>query len=173
MSPLAHQFDQCLYYSYNLYPELHSCNQAPSIPFAHSCGHFPSNLYPVLYSSGGHLPARLASEQLSSPSTLLASQKSQQDKTSSQLSLSTEKEQPCPSHAKPDSPVSEEQPGPYASTENHATSRRRSTSQPSFYETYEARAERRTAALEPLVWPDLERWRRLKERRRRECEKKC
>ncbi|XP_062864537.1 uncharacterized protein LOC134326320 [Trichomycterus rosablanca] len=94
------------------------------------------------------------------------------DKTSSNLPLSTEREQPCPSHAQPNSPVSEEQPGPSASTENRATSRRRSTSQPSFYETYEAHAERRTVALESLVRPDLERWRRLKERRRRGFEKK-
>ncbi|XP_072570052.1 uncharacterized protein [Paramormyrops kingsleyae] len=42
----------------------------------------------------------------------------------------------------------------------------------SFFESYEAHAERRTAVLEALVRPDLERFRRLKERRRRSFEKK-
>lgn len=45
-------------------------------------------------------------------------------------------------------------------------------SQPSFYETFEAHAERRTAVLETLVQPDLQRWRRLKEKRRRSFGKK-
>ncbi|XP_049336327.1 uncharacterized protein LOC111196914 [Astyanax mexicanus] len=89
-----------------------------------------------------------------------------------QVPLSTEKEQSCISHTKPNSPVSEEQPGPSPSTENTTATRRRSTSQPSFHETYEAHAERRTAVLESLVRPDLEKWRRLKEKRRRAFEKK-
>nr|XP_023664694.1 uncharacterized protein LOC111842384 [Paramormyrops kingsleyae] len=42
----------------------------------------------------------------------------------------------------------------------------------SFFESYEAHAERRSAVLESLVRPDLERFRRLKERRRRSFEKK-
>ncbi|XP_039537318.1 protein enabled-like isoform X2 [Pimephales promelas] len=53
------------------------------------------------------------------------------------------------------------------------TSRQRRSQQPlQFLEAYEEHAERRTAVLESLVRPDLERWRRLKERRRRSFEKK-
>ncbi len=64
----------------------------------------------------------------------------------------------------------DEQPGTSAST---SLSSRQRPSQPSqFFETYEAHAERRTAVLESLVRPDLERWRQLKERRRRSFEKK-
>lgn len=41
-----------------------------------------------------------------------------------------------------------------------------------FLDTSEEHVERRTAVLESLVRPDLERWRRLKKRRRRPFEKK-
>lgn len=62
-------------------------------------------------------------------------------------------------------PLPEEQPGP--SREIHRRRQTRST----FGEVFEAHSERRTAALESLVRPDLERQRRLKERRRRVFEK--
>jgi hypothetical protein len=75
-------------------------------------------------------------------------------------------EQPLPEvHSLP-----EEQPGPSTAMPSKEMHRRRQTS--TFCEVYEAHSERRTAALESLVRPDLERRRRLKERRRRMFEKK-
>jgi hypothetical protein len=68
-------------------------------------------------------------------------------------------------------PLPEEQPGPSTampSTEIHRRRQTRST----FCEVFEAHSERRTAVLESLVRPDLERRRRLKEMRRRVFEKK-
>ncbi|KAL2080615.1 hypothetical protein ACEWY4_024408 [Coilia grayii] len=50
---------------------------------------------------------------------------------------------------------------------------RRPASQASdFLESFQHHAERRTAALESMVRPDLERWRRVKERRRRAFERR-
>ncbi|XP_048878216.1 uncharacterized protein LOC125747263 [Brienomyrus brachyistius] len=53
-----------------------------------------------------------------------------------------------------------------------ATGRKPASQAGSFFESYETHADRRTAVLESLVRPDLERFRRLKERRRRSFEKK-
>ena len=64
-----------------------------------------------------------------------------------------------------------EHPGPSTSTST-STSTSRQRPGPSFVDTYEAHAERRTAVLESLVRPDLERWQRLEERRRRTFERK-
>lgn len=60
------------------------------------------------------------------------------------------------------------QPGP--STAIPTT--KRSTHKSTFHDTYRSHAERRTAALESLVRPEITRWRRLKEKRRRTHEKK-
>ena len=68
-------------------------------------------------------------------------------------------------------PLPEEQPGPSTAMPSKEMHRRRQTAS-TFCEVYEAHSERRTAALESLVRPDLERRRRLKERRRRMFEKK-
>lgn len=68
-------------------------------------------------------------------------------------------------------PLPEEQPGPSTAMPSKEMHRRRQTTS-TFCEVYEAHSERRTAALESLVRPDLERRRRLKERRRRMFEKK-
>ncbi|ROL43775.1 hypothetical protein DPX16_4609 [Anabarilius grahami] len=66
----------------------------------------------------------------------------------------------------------DEQPGT-ATIQNANITRRQRRPQPlQFLDAYEEHAERRTAVLESLVRPDLERWRRLKERRRRSFEKK-
>ncbi|XP_062342202.1 uncharacterized protein LOC134039999 [Osmerus eperlanus] len=56
--------------------------------------------------------------------------------------------------------------------EHPSTSTSRQRPGHSFVDTYEAHAERRTAVLESLVRPDLERWRRLKEKHRRTFERK-
>lgn len=77
-------------------------------------------------------------------------------------------------HSSEEQPGMDDIPGP-SGTQNmvlNPSRRRRPVSQPSFYETFEAHAERRTAVLETLVQPDLQRWRRLKEKRRRSFEKK-
>lgn len=66
----------------------------------------------------------------------------------------------------------DEQPGT-ATIQNANITRRQRRPQPlQFLDAYEEHAERRTAVLESLVRPDLERWRRLKERWRRSFEKK-
>ncbi|KAL7891012.1 hypothetical protein AOLI_G00004880 [Acnodon oligacanthus] len=53
---------EVLYSGNNLHPELHSCNQSPSIPYTCSCGQISSNLHPVLHSSEGHHPATTSSQ---------------------------------------------------------------------------------------------------------------
>ncbi|KAK9977201.1 hypothetical protein ABG768_019022 [Culter alburnus] len=72
----------------------------------------------------------------------------------------TSSERPTISQDQPAGVVMDAQPGTSTIT----------TSQ--FLDAFEAHAERRTAVLESLVRPDLERWRRLKERRRRSFERK-
>ncbi|CAM4573013.1 unnamed protein product [Leuciscus chuanchicus] len=66
----------------------------------------------------------------------------------------------------------DEQPGTSTIQNTNLTSRQRRPQPSQFLEAYEEHAERRTAVLESLVRPDLERWRRLKERSRRSFEKK-
>ena len=63
-------------------------------------------------------------------------------------------------------------PAPPPSAVSASSTRQRPATQESLLNTSTAHAERRTAALELLVSPDLERWRRLKERRRRRFENK-
>lgn len=63
-------------------------------------------------------------------------------------------------------------PAPTPSAVSASSTRPRPATQESLLNTYTAHAERRTAALESLVRPDLESWRRLKERRRRRFENK-
>ncbi|XP_051981724.1 uncharacterized protein LOC127643165 [Xyrauchen texanus] len=65
----------------------------------------------------------------------------------------------------------DEQPGTSTIPNTNVTSRQRRPQPLQFLEAYEEHAERRTAVLESLVRPDLERWWRLKERRRRSFEK--
>nr|XP_055062918.1 uncharacterized protein LOC129445960 [Misgurnus anguillicaudatus] len=93
------------------------------------------------------------------------------EETSSNKSTTLQDQQPPPVQ---DKPAEDEHPGTSAmqSTTNLPSRQRRQTQSSQFLESYEAHAERRTAVLETLVRPDLERWRRLKERRRRSFERK-
>ncbi|XP_077065510.1 uncharacterized protein LOC143718330 [Siphateles boraxobius] len=80
-----------------------------------------------------------------------------------------------PTSSSQDQPASasiDEQPGTSTIPNTNITNRQRRSQPLQFLEAYEEHAERRTAVLESLVRPDLERWRRLKERRRRSFEKK-
>ncbi len=86
----------------------------------------------------------------------------------SQTSLSSEDQPPTQSAPAEDHGVQPQEPRPPARHRARPPQRRL----PSFQETYESHAERRTTALESLVRPELARWRRLKERRRRSFEKK-
>ena len=70
--------------------------------------------------------------------------------------------------------ITEKQPGPSTAVPSTArlATRQRGSTRPSFYDTYQAHTERRTAALESFARPELARFRWLKERRRRTFEKK-
>ncbi|XP_051996187.1 uncharacterized protein LOC127653532 isoform X1 [Xyrauchen texanus] len=89
------------------------------------------------------------------------------EETSTQSMPTTSSLQDQPAGASMD-----EQPGTSTIPNTNVTSRQRRPQPLQFLEAYEEHAERRTAVLESLVRPDLERWWRLKERRRRSFEKK-
>ncbi len=63
--------------------------------------------------------------------------------------------------------MDDQEPGPSTRHKTRRPTAQKKGSRLSFLDTYESHAERRTTALESLVRPELARWRRLKERRRK------
>lgn len=105
---------------------------------------------------------RISFKDWNTPSSRLSSLS---NKTDTHGSQHVSKNTPLPSAEQPAAVGTDEIPGP-SGIQNmrlNPSGRKRPASQPSFYKTYEAHAERRTAVLESLVRPDLERWRRQKE----------
>ncbi|KAK9969979.1 hypothetical protein ABG768_028120, partial [Culter alburnus] len=84
----------------------------------------------------------------------------------------TSSERPTISQDQPAGVVMDAQPGTSAMHNTTLSSRQRRSQPSQFLDAFEAHAERRTAVLESLVRPDLERWWRLKERRRQSFERK-